>query len=198
MRLWISSLISLGLVAGCAWPRTAPASSLPELVMLTGVATLPAEYVSTGPARPVLANLDGQVVAVGSLTGEHGEFAVAIPATSLPERPALCQVLLRDPDRHPILRGMLRLARSGPEAPLVLDGTSTTVALAALATLQQGGHPERWNLSRLQQHPELVSLGARYARQLGAWSSQASAQVLPPAPDASALQRVQALAEPAP
>lgn len=174
---------------GCAWPRVSPENSLPRLVTLYGQALLPDDYAVAAETLPAprtfasrLTTLDGRVLAVGSVTSDGGDFSINVPATDLAAGSALYEVALLDPARVPVYRGLVRLSGRTSETSLTLSAASTTVALAAQATLRAGRDPQGWDPQALSGLPSVKASAQQYASQLARWSSQALGSSRPPTP----------------
>lgn len=189
------------LVGGCEWPRVSPESNLPGLVSLHGQALLPLDYVVAADSQPAppsfratLVTMGGATLAVGTILDSEGHFAVHVPATSLSDSPTLYEIELLDPDRAPTYRSLIRLNRRYREASVTINGTSSTIALAAREALRMGQDPSDWAYENLLKDPRIQTLGLQYGSQLARWSNGPTIASEPPAPDASALQQVMAIA----
>jgi hypothetical protein len=195
---------ALGLIGGCAWPRTSPENSLPRLVTLYGRALLPDDYTvaaeALAPSRAFtsrLATLDGQVLAVGSVTTDAGDFSLNVPNTGLAASSTLYEVALLDPSHVPVYRGLVRLSARSGETNLTLSAASTTVALAAQAFKRSGRDPKGWDPEALAALASIKASAQQYASQLARWSNQSVAAgrpAAPPEPSAAVIASVIAVA----
>lgn len=197
----LAAAIALMTLAGCEWPRVSPESTLSGLVAIRGQALLPMDYVVAADSQPAprsfraaLVTMDGATLAVGTILDAEGNFSVHVPASSLAASPTLYQVDLLDPGRAPTYRGLIRLTKRHREATITLNGASSTIALAAREALRQGKDPSNWALDALFKHPQVQTLGLQYANQLARWSNGPTIASEPPAPSASSLEQVMALA----
>lgn len=187
--------------AGCEWPRISPESSLPGLVTIRGQALLPMDYVVTADSQPAphtfratLVTMGGATLAMGTILDAEGHFAVHVPATALSASPTLYEIDLLDPGRSPTYRSLIRLTQRHKESTVTLNGTSSTIALAAREALRQGKDPGNWAYDTLLKDPAIQTLGLQYGNQLARWSNGPAIASDPPAPAASALEQVMAIA----
>lgn len=188
-------------LAGCEWPRISPEHNLPGLVAIRGQALLPMDYVVAADSQPAprsfratLVTMGGATLAVGTILDAEGHFSVHVPASSLLASPTLYQIDLLDPSRAPTYRALIRLTPRHREASVTLNGASSTIALAARESMRQGKDPSNWPLEAMLKHPQIQTLGLQYANQLARWSNGPTIAAEPPAPAASALEQVMAIA----
>lgn len=188
-------------LAGCEWPRVSPESNLPGLVAIRGQALLPMDYVVAADSQPAprtfratLVTKGGSTLATGTILDAEGHFAVHVPRTSLSASPTLYEIDLLDGGRAPTYRSLIRLTQSHKEATVTVNGTSSTIALAAREAMRQGKDPSNWAYDTLLKDPQIQALGLQYGNQLARWSNGPTIASEPPAPAADALARVMALA----
>jgi len=193
--------IAAALLAGCEWPRVSPESNLPGLVAIHGQALLPMDYVVAADTQPAprtfqasLVTMGGATLAVGTILDSEGHFAVHVPSTALSTSPTLYEIDLLDSGRSPTYRSLVRLTQTYVEANVTVNGTSSTIALAAREAMRQGKDPSNWDYATLLQDPQVQLLGLQYANQIARWSNGPTIASDPPAPSSSNLQQVIAIA----
>lgn len=198
---FVVAAIAMATLTGCEWPRVSPESNLPGLVAIRGQALLPMDYVVAADSQPAprtfraaLVTLDGATLAVGTILDAEGNFSVHVPTSYLDPSPTLYQIDLLDPSRAPTYRALIRLTQRHREASLTINGASSTVALAAREAMRQGKDPSNWALDALVKHPQVQNIGLQYASQLARWSNGPTIASEPPAPAASTLEQVMAIA----
>ncbi|HEY9855776.1 MAG TPA: hypothetical protein V6D05_08585 [Stenomitos sp.] len=196
-RALLSVAMVAGLLAGCEWPRVSPESSLPGLIAIHGQALLPMDYVVAADTQPAprsfrasLVTMGGATLAVGTILDSDGNFAVHVPSTSLTASPTLYEIDLLDSGGSPTYRSLVRLTQQYVEATVTVNGTSSTIALAAREALRQGKDPSNWDYAALLKDPQVQVLGLQYANQIARWSNGPTIASDPPAPSSSSLDQV--------
>ncbi|GEM_PF-2111469 len=187
-RFLAIGLAPLGLIAllgGCSLPRVSPEHNLPPLVVISGSAELPDDYLVMAGSVPAprgfrisLSRLDGAILASGTIVSGSGEFSVSVPKTLLSEGSALYEVTLRNSLGAAVYSAPAQVHGTGGSGRIQISAISTAVLLGAKASHQMGRSLTGWNFARISQDPKVVQFAQRIAKDAAERSNKEPGQTL--------------------
>lgn len=200
--------LGLGVIlGGCSLPKVSPEHHLPPLVVVTGTAEIPDDYLVMAGSVPAprgfrvsLSRLDGTILASGTIVSSSGEFSVSVPKTQLTAGSALYEVTLRNGLGAAVYSAPAKGHSQGSFGRVRIDATSTALFLAAKTAHEQGRPVAHWDFAGLAEDERIRRFAQRIAMDAAERSNEAPGQSLlslSPLPSEfqSGVQQVIAIAE---
>lgn len=176
----------LGLTAsGCALPKVSPEHGLPPLVVLSGTAEIPDDYLVMSGSMPAprgfrvsLAKLDGSILASGTIVSASGEYSISVPRSQLTQGASLYEVTLRNGLGAAIYSAPAQVHSHGSFGRVQITAASTAVVLGLKASHQMGRSIQGWDFARITKDPQVQLFAQRIAKDAAERSNQAPGQTL--------------------
>ncbi len=192
MRAFFSSIAILGptcllglAMSGCALPKVSPEHNLPPLVVVSGNAEIPDDYLvmsGTMPAprgfRASLAKLDGTMLASGTIVSSTGEFSISVPQTLLTQGSTIYEVTLRNSLGAAVFSAPAQVNSHGGYGRVQINAASTAVLLGVKASQQMGRSVAGWDFARIAKDPQVQQFAQRIAKDAAERSNKAPGQTL--------------------
>lgn len=183
-RVGLGLLIGMA-TSGCEMPKVSPEHGLPPLVVISGKAEIPDNYLVQSGSIPApwgfrisLARLEGPMLASGTIVSSSGEFSVSVPQSLLADGAALYEITLRNGLGAPVYSAAAP-ARARTGFPRVqISAASTAVLLGAKASLQGGRSLASWDFEGLAKDPQVLSFAQRIAKDAAERSNSQPGQTL--------------------
>jgi hypothetical protein len=162
-----------------------PEHHLPPLVVISGTAEIPDDYLVMAGSVPAprgfrisLSKLDGAMLASGTIVSSTGEFSVSVPQTQLSEGPSLYEITLRNSLGAAVYSAPAQIRAQGSFSRVQISATSTAILLGMKASRQMGRSIQGWDFSRIAQDPQVQLFAQRIAKDAAERSNKEPGQTL--------------------
>lgn len=180
----LAASTGLGL-GGCTLPKVSPEHNLPPLVVISGTAEIPNNYLVQSGSMPAprgfrisLSRLDGAMLASGTIVNGSGEFSISVPQTLLIDGAALYEITLRNGQGAAVYSAAAQSRARGSFARVQISAASTAVLLGAKTSLQMGRSLAGWDFERIARDPQVLPFAQRIAKDAAERSNNQPGQTL--------------------
>ena len=187
---WMPGAALLGILlglstSGCALPKVSPEHGLPPLVLVSGTAEIPDNYLVMSGSVPAprgfrvsLAKLDGTVLASGTIVSSSGEFSISVPKSLLTSDSPFYEIMLRNGLGAAIYSAPAQVYAHGSFSRVQISATSTAIVLGLKASHQMGRSIQGWDFTKIAKDPQVQLFAQRIAKDAAERSNKAPGQTL--------------------
>ncbi|MNK87255.1 hypothetical protein D3C87_1071880 [compost metagenome] len=177
---------ALGLLAsGCALPKVSPEHGLPALVVITGTAEIPDDYLVMAGSMPAprgfrvsLSKFDGSVLASGTIVSSSGEFSISVPKSQLTGDSPLYEITLRNALGAAVYSAPAQVYSHGSFSRVQITAISTAVVLGLKTSHQMGRSITGWDFARIAKDPQVQLFAQRIAKDAAERSNKSPGETL--------------------